>query len=404
MSNEEVLLARQPIYDKKLNIVAYELLFRGTNLDHANVTDGDYATSRVLTNAFENLNIDEVVGEQKAYINFTRNIILSPPPFDPEKYVVEVLEDITPDAEVLEALTTLKKKGYTIALDDFIFHEELAPLVALAEIIKVDLTLLSKDELESEVEKLKEYNVTLLAEKIETYDEFEHCKSLGFELFQGYFLAKPQLVTGQKIEPSKKVLLKLLSQLQNSDIDFDEVENLILEDPTVSLKLLKLVNSAAYKRARTIDSIQQAITFLGVNKIKSWGTLLAMVAAGEKPIALRLLSVIRARMCQLLCAFFDENQSEKYFTLGLLSTLDAYFDQPFETLIADLPINDEMKAALIQREGFMGAILDACIKHERGDWDNIQWDVLEQKGINKESFELAYIGAINWASEHKSEL
>ncbi len=400
MQKKDVLLARQPIFDRKLNTYAYELLFR-PNITESNngLVDSDQATSMVMLNAYTEIGIQNLVGEHKAFINFTRNLILSPPPFTNKEIVIEVLEDISPDEEIIKSLADLKKKGYLIALDDFIYHDSLLPLVELAHIIKVDVLALSQDQLFEHVTLLKKHDVLLLAEKVETQEMQEYCMDLGFDYFQGYFLSKPKTITGKKIPANKLVVMQLLADLQSPDINSDKLHDTLSKDPGLSFKMLRLINSAAYRRPHKIESLHRAIILIGSNNIKRWASLLALTNLDDKPSALHEETMLRAKMCEFLGKRIQSNEDDLFFTLGMLSMLEAFFDAPMKKLLESVSLTNEMNEALLERKGLLGFVLSTCESYEQGRWDNIDWKGLKKQGLSINDVREAYLESLEWTME-----
>lgn len=399
MSELLPLLARQPIFNRKMQVVAYELLCRSCDVNAVSFTDGDMASSQVLLHTFTELSIQSVVGKHQAFINFTRTLLLTPPPFDRQQLVVEVLEGQDVDAQMLHSLKSLREQGYTIALDDFVLSEETRALIPYADIIKLDVLQLSAEQLTQHIAYLKPFGITLLAEKVETYEMLEFCKEAGFDLFQGYFLARPKIIKGRKITENKQAVLELLSILHNPDVALDKVERLIARDPMLSYKLLRLVNSAAFALPRTIESLRQAITLLGLNIIKNWVNLLAMANLGDKPAELSIAALTRARMCEVIAATMNGKKSQDtFFTVGLLSTLDAFMDVPLEVLLRNISLSDQLNAALLQHLGDEGKVLKVVEHYERAEWDKIDWAYLQSRNINPELLSHIYLGALAWVS------
>lgn len=394
------LLARQPIFNRKMQVVAYELLCRSTAMNQGKFDDGDKASSQVLLHTFTELSITAVVGQHKAYINFTRTLLLAPPPFDREQLVVEVLEGQKVDAQMLHSLKRLREQGYTITLDDFELSDETADLVAYADIIKLDVLQLTQAQLLTHIAYLQPFGITLLAEKVETYEMLEFCKKAGFDLFQGYFLARPKLITGKKITENKQAVLQLLSMLHNPDVALEKIEQLISKDPLLSYKLLRLVNSAAFALPRTIESLRQAITLLGLNIIRNWVNLLAMANLGDKPAELSIAALTRARMCEAIAREAREQmRPDSFFTVGLLSTLDAFMDAPMDILLSKISLSAHLNDALLLHTGDEGRIL-AIVKHyERAEWDLIDWPYLQNYyNINPEALSKVYLDALEWVT------
>ena len=394
---QKVIMARQPIYDINVNVVAYELLFRDCLANEAVIADGDSATSELLVNLYTHFDIDEVVGGKKAYINFTKKLIEDLPPFDKEGFVIEVLEDVVIDDDLVANLKKLSEAGYTIALDDFV-HDELSNRVLpWVNIVKIDVLQLSDTELEEHVELLREYDVTLLAEKVETHEMYQRCSDLGFELFQGYFLCRPQLISGKKIPASKLLVIELLARLQDSETTNVELEALIGRDPVLSYQLLRLVNSACYMLSHKVESLARAITYLGLNQVRSLASLLALTNLSDKPSALKDQSVIRAKMCELLGMKICKADASILFSIGLLSTLDAYFDQPLKKVISKMPLRDDLVAALLRQTGLFGKILGVVISLEKTEIDKIDWPFLSRYNVTPEDINEIYQESIIWS-------
>jgi EAL and modified HD-GYP domain-containing signal transduction protein len=269
---QDILLARQPIYDTSKEVIGYELLFReNTDIPTTGVFDGNRATSRVLLSLFTESDIATITHGLPAFINFTSELLHNPPLFDPKVIIIEVLENIVITDKIISSLKSLKKKGYTLALDDFVMDEKYRPILEFVDIIKLELPEMDDATLAKTISSLKQYKVKILAEKIETPELFNRCKELGCDMFQGYFLAKPEIIKGKKIAANKMAVLSLISEIQAPEIDMTGLTKIISRDPALSFKLLKLINSAAFKRSNTIDSIHRAVTLLGIEKTQKLG-------------------------------------------------------------------------------------------------------------------------------------
>lgn len=392
-SESNVYVARQQIYDRDLNVVAYELLFRSSTENRADFVDSDVATSRLLINSVIVIGLENLVFGRPAFVNFPTNFILGKCeiPFDPDQLVIEVLETVEPSPDVLAALKKLRDSGFTIALDDYIESDNREQLLGLADVIKLDLKGFTPATLAAEVRGLKKRPLKLLAEKVETVEEFNHCKSLGFDYFQGYFLSKPQVVAGKSIPNNQLAVLQLLSKLRDPKVTFDEVVDLVKQDVALSLKLLRYVNSLAQGVRRQIDSVRQAAVRLGLEKICQIVTLIAMGGIAEKPKPLLEMALIRAKMCEILGEIDRPGTAEICFTVGLFSSLDAFLDQPLDDILKDLPITPEVKEALLSHSGPMGRLLNTVLSFERGDWEaSGSW------GIAQDVVQNAYLTAVAW--------
>lgn len=392
----DVFVARQPIFDRELEIYGYELLFRHADAAQANVIDGDSATSQVILNAFTVIGLDELVGPHKAFINMTRAFLTRERqiPFPVERIVLEVLEGTEPDNELLLALQRLKRQGYPLSLDDFVFDERLLPLVELADIVKVEVSALTPAEVADHVERLRPYRVKLLAEKVETREEFEHCHELGFDYFQGYFLERPDVVRGTSLATGRLQVLQLLSALHRPGVEVEELERHIAQDVTLSYKLLRYLNSAFFSLPKRVECIHQAIVYLGLDELRAWASLLVLATASDKPAALMATLMVRAKMCELLARSLGRKPAANYFTVGLFSGLDALLDAPLEEIVAKLPLSAEASAALLRREGDTGRLLECAISYEHGDWRRI-----EALGVPADEVIAAYLEALHWSNE-----
>jgi len=402
--SSQLLLARQPIFDRNTKVVAYELLFREVNPERADVVDGDFATSAVLENAFVNLSIDDVIGDHKAFINFTPRLLEMEIPIEPARCVIEVLEDVEVTDALLESLKRAKQKGHLVALDDFEYNETLQPLVDLADIIKLDVLALTDSELVDAVGRLSAYGVTLLAEKIETNEMLRHCLDLGFEMFQGNFLSKPEPITGRKLAANKIVVLELLTKLQEPSSNFKDLELLISQDPALGLKTLRLVNSAYYGPRHQIESLSHAIAYLGMDALRSLASLLVVSGLSDKPDALRDFALERAKFCELLGRKVKEAEASVFYSVGLLSTMDAYFDQPLEEILGNMSLRPDVKAALLVREGELGAVLDLVERMQLGELIAIEWDRLSEFDLSPQVVNELYMEVIQWQRQVSAEL
>ncbi|WP_396586339.1 EAL and HDOD domain-containing protein [Bermanella sp. R86510] len=403
--SDNVLLARQPIYNQALEVCAYELLFRQQSDDlHAEFSCGDKATSQVIMNAFGEAGLESICGEHPAYINFTRNLIMERPPFDPKHFVIEILENIEVDDELIKALKVAKREGAKLALDDFILNHNSAPLLHLVDIVKIDVLSLNKTQIERFAKAFIPRNLSLLAEKVETHEMYQFCKNLGFHMFQGYFLSRPQIVEGRAIPENKAVLLKLLRDIQDPDITVPSMTQTLSQDPQMSYKLLKLVNSAAFARVTTCTSLHQAIAMLGINHIRRWASLVAMGTLDDKPHALRQASLERALICEHIGARLGQFPSQDYYTVGLFSLLDAFLDRPALEILKSLNIPEEMERAILNKQGVLGLALSTTIFLQQGRLDNIDTALLAKHGIDIDTLTDIYKQSLIEADELSKDL
>ena len=392
----EIYIGRQPIYDRKLGVYAYELLFRADSDNSAKFTDGDQATSDVIVNTFLEIGLDNIVGDRLAFINLTRAFFVGEHTISlpRDRVVLELLEDIEADEEVVNSVKRLSEQGYSIALDDFIYHESLQPLVQLADIVKIDIMAMSRDEIREHVEALRQHPLRLVAEKVETQEEHDYCMELGFDYFQGYFLAQPKVIRGRRLPNNRLAILKLLSRLQDPEISSKQLEELIAQDVAFSYRILRYVNSASYAPPRKIESIHQAVVRLGLQTIRSWTALLAMSQVDNKPTELVVTAMIRGKMAEQMARALDAEQPDSFFTVGLFSALDALMDNSMEEILTQLPLADHIAQALLHKGGGLhGEVLNCVLAYERGEWENLG---CSQLGTHR--LRTCYLEAVQWAN------
>lgn len=396
----EIFVARQPIFDIRSNVFAYELLYRSGNTATAGVIDGNAASSQVILNAFVDMGIEEITQSKPAFLNLTLDFLYGklPLPLPPGALVLEVLEDIEVTDELVEALKGFSERGYTLALDDYAFNGDREALIDCVDIIKLELPAFKPDELRNEIERLRQYDVKLLAEKVETHEEFELCRELGFDYFQGYYFSKPKVLSGQAIKPNRLPILRALAILQDPNCNINELEKLISNDVSMSYKILRIINSALYNIPRTIDSVKQAITALGLKAIREWMVIITLTDVDDKPQELVTLCLQRARMMQLL-AEKQQLNPDVGFTTGLFSSIDALMDQKMEDVLSELPLATDVVAALLRKEGKLGALLSSVILFEKGDWENLK---CSDKGLA--ILQESYRDAMQWSQELFSQL
>lgn len=308
--------------------------------------------------------------------------------------VLEVLEDVPIDASLLAALRGLAAQGYTIALDDFVYQEHLQSLVELADIIKIDVLASDRATVKKHARLLQRYDVALLAEKVETQDDFTYYKDLGFHYFQGYFLCRPDVLKGQRSPTNRMLILDLLAKIQNPDTSFRELEAVISRDLSLSYKVLRVANTAFYAQSRKVESIQQALRLVGLRFLSNMVSLFLLANIDDKPHALLTTAMVRARMCEQLAQSLQQGNSATAFTVGLLSVLDAFMDRPMPELLATLPLADDIVQALLSYSGALGMVLRCVLAYEQGDWET-----LSSLGYPCHVLVNAYLEAITWATQ-----
>ena len=395
-------VARQPILDIKQQVVAYELLFRDGKSNSFPDIDPNQATSNILTNNHLTLGLEQVTGNLPAYINFHADALIShfPSSLDPKSVVLEILEDVPITYELLLACRALHKKGYKLALDDFDFDPKWEVFYPIVDIIKIDVLEFSILEISKLVRKLRGLDVILLAEKVETLQQFEKLKMLGFTLFQGYFFAKPEMLKQRKITTSKKNIFELISQASQVDLNITKISEIFAIDPGLTYKLLRFINSPTYGSSQEITSLKHALAYIGQVELKKFIALLAMadLNSGKNPEILRL-SLARAKFCEqiALCRFESENPPKAFLT-GILSLIDGILDNEIEQVLDVLPVHEEIKSALRNEACDLGNYLLLVKSIEKGLWKDSEI-IADIIALDSEICFEAYSKSLSWADE-----
>ncbi len=394
-TQEDYCIARQPICDVNLKLAAYELLYRNNaTTTNASVSSPHEATARVCTVAFMDIGIDRLADKHPVFINMTDEWLMKGDmlPEPAERIVLEVLEDIKPTPEVLASLKQLRARGYKIALDDFVLTQETKAFLPYADLIKLDVMACSVEVLEKRVSILKRLKVPLLAEKVETWEEFEACKAMGFTLFQGYFLSKPETMQSRPKSDSGIVLTQLMAMLHQAEPDVTQIEQQISRDPQLYYRILRYINSAQYSLPRKIESLRQAIVLLGFDNLKSLVSMMVLAGSSRRGDTLMPIALLRAKMCECLARKTGKTPVESYFTVGLLSMLDAFFDRPLPSILEDLSLHPSVESALIGHKGDLGEALKALEPYEQADCN-----LAEQRATDRHVLTECYVEAMAWA-------
>lgn len=400
----DAYVARQPIFDRKKRIFAYELLFRNSLENYMPKVDEDMASSQILSSTYYTIGLEKITSGKRAFINFTQNLLedMAPLFFPKATTVVEILENVKPSGKIIDALKAIRKNGNIIAMDDFVFSKESIVFLQHVDIIKIDFKSTSADVAESIIKKVSEagYKTLFLAEKIETEAEFQNALRMGFSYFQGYFFCRPEIIKGRQISTSQVSLLKIVSEVNQHDFDISRIETFIERDVNLSFKLLKYINSAYFKRMREISTIRDALMMMGTDELKRFVTLMAISQMdASKPNALIYTSAFRAKFCELCArASTRDDCSGELFTLGIFSLIDAILDQPMESIMNQLPLAPKIKAALTSGEGPMSHYLKLTEAYERADWASVS-RLCSTIELNEADLPSLYIDACAWSSE-----
>ena len=400
----EAYIARQPIFKRDLSIFGYELLFRGGASDKQYTdSDADQATSRVVMESFYSRGVESITGGKPAFINFTTRLLLENTAtlFPKEHLIVEILENVAPTPEIVEACRELSRKGYRLAMDDFVYRPELEPLIGLSKIIKFDFLLSTPEEIEYTLKKANLKKKLLLAEKVETNEVYDMAAKLGFKLFQGYFFSKPVTLTAKALSPLKINCISLMKEMNTEDyLDYAKLAETIRNDVALSYRLLKLVNSAFYGLRTEVRDIAQAITIIGTNEIRKWIFMIAIMGlSSDKPDEIVKMSMIRGRFIENLNKKLVRARSnDNAFQAGLFSMLDVLMDMPMSAAVEGMYLAEEVRSALVDHSGAVYDMLELVINLERSDWDRAD-ELVEVLKVDAWLVSREYLNAVEWCNQ-----
>lgn len=395
-----VHVGRQAIYDATGALRAYELLFRSaTDASAASLAaaDADRATTAVIVAAFADFDASVLLGDRPGFVNLSRAFAVGelPVPFSPEVAVLEILESLVVDDALLSGVEQLKAAGYKIALDDFVLCPETEPLLPFADYVKIDVLETSWDEVVRIAGVSRAHGAVLLAEKIEDAQMLERCHALGFELFQGYHLGRPQTLTTQTLEPAQLAAVQLLAALSDPAVEFDHLERLIAQDPALTYKLLRVANSAGSAANRSIGSLREAMVRVGLTQLRAWVMLLSVsTVAGESGGSGLEAVTARARSCQLLADRVPRAHPDTAFTLGILEGVAQLLGLTGPDLLSQISLEGSLAAGLRGEPTPERVVLDVVIGHERQDLG-----AARAQGIDVASLSSAYLSSLRWSHE-----
>lgn len=401
----DVFVARQAIFDRARNVYAYELLFRSNETTNSfSGIDRDSATAQVVANSLLSIGLENMLGDKKGFINFDREFLIGGfhSILPRESIVIELLESVEADPEVLKICAELRQQGYLIALDDFVRRSALEPLVDHAQVIKVDMRVTSKEEQEQLLKAYRPRGIAMLAEKVETVEEFDWAKAAGYDYFQGYFFAQPVIVRGRQIPAGMVTCLQLLSEMQHPELDFSKLEAVIRQDVSLPFKLLRYANSALFQRQAEVRSIRHALTLMGESGVRRWVVLAALPVLGEKkPGELIGLSLVRARFCERIAEMSGIPEYGQAFLMGLFSLLDAFIDLPLQEALDQVHVLPSVADALLGRSGphnRLGLIYGLIRDYEVADWDSAKATATTLR-MDPGAISHAYSDAVLWAQK-----
>ena len=395
-------VARQPIFNQQQLLIGYELLFRDGERNAFPDIDPDEATSRLLSEQHLLFGVERITANKLAFINFAEDSLLYhfPTSLDPSTTVIEIQESVLFSSELLTACRELYGMGYQLALDGYTFNPQWQPLLPFISYLKFDIRHHDLLRLPQQLRQLKEFKGKLLANKVESMTDFEQLQTMGFDCFQGYFFARPEMLRHKQLGHHQVHLLSLIAEAAEPELDFDKLVTVIERDLALSYKLLRFINSAYYARPRPIQSLKHAMVFMGEVELKKYIALVALsnLSETDQPELLNM-SIIRARFCdQLIMAAGQKELQSSAFLTGMLSLIDALLEQPLEQVLQQLPLEPAIKDALLQQQGVLGQALQMVLYFEQADWDSYQ-QLADSLLPEKTDVRELYLGAVNWAEQ-----
>ena len=393
----DYLLSRHPIFRPKMDVIGYEVRTRAVGEKSAGTPDAERSMFSMLSDT----RLDQIVGSHSCFINVTPEALAEGlwKKIPADKIVLCYLNDFAPEDAVAQELLKLARSGSRVVLSGQLNPQSLELFADRAPVLKLDVTSIAPEDLEKKFAELRRYKVPLLAGSVDTYDDLEFCQSLGFDLYEGRFIARSASHEEKQIPVNRLTMMRVLSQLQDPELSLPDLEKTISLDAALSYKLLSYSNSAAVSLPRKVSSVGHAVRLIGVNLLRTWTSVLLLSSVDDKPRELMTISLVRARMCELLSESLKNAQKDAFFSAGLLSVIDALLDCPMEKAVAHLPLVDEVKSALIDRSGPVGQALRCAIAYENADWDNVQFYGMAPAPIRE-----AYMESIAWARQLSSGL
>lgn len=401
----DLFVARQAIFNYRLEVIGYELLFRPSALLSIPPADDTLASSQVISSTFFSIGVEKILGGKRGFINFPRDMLVDErfSVLPPHLAVVEILETVRPEMEVILACRRLKDQGYLLALDDFTDNGVPNPLAEIADFLKVDFRATPIPEQERLSSHYGARGLKMLAEKVETREEFERARKMGYAYFQGFFFARPVVFASREIPGFKLNYLRILREIHNPELEFDEMEKLIVHEMSLCYKLLRYVNSAAFPAQRRIHSVRQALVLLGEIEIRKWVSLVALLElAVDKPEELVLCAILRGRFCEAIAAWVGlESRASDLFMMGMFSLLDAIMDRPLEELLNELQLPEDVQQALLSDgacRNRLAEVYSLVRAYEAAEWERLA-EVADSLQVPKDQIPQLYLDCVDWSEQ-----
>jgi len=398
----ELLVARQPIFDAQMRVFGYEMLYRSSSLNEFDGTEENTATAQVISAVFGSVETDQLTGRKNTFINFPQKMLIDGTAsiLPPERTVVEILENVQADGDLLEACRALGERGYRLALDDFTVPEKVDTLTSVADFLKVDFRATTPEQQLDAATRFKG-QLELLAEKVESQEEFERARDMGYQYFQGFFFARPVISSTRQIPGFKLQFLRILNELHRPELDFQKLADLLKREPGLSYKLLRFVNSAWFGLRSPVESLQRALVALGEDAARKWLSVLTMAnLASDHPTELATSTLVRARFFELLSQEAGlAHLRDDCFLVGMFSLLDAMLGRPLAELVEGLNLHGQITRTLLDRPhptDKLPPLWKLVLAYERGDWDTLG-AAAPALGLQPQTLTGCYAEAVKWA-------
>lgn len=394
-------LARQPIFDQTLKVFGYELIFRGDRSHYQDSVSQDKAVSRTI-NAILELGLENLVGDARAFLRLPPNLLLNyiELPLESDRIAVTVPRNVDIDDSLIRSLELLATQGMTIAVDGAAFANGNAALASVTDIIRLDVRTIEHAALASQIEHLRPLSARLLAENADAQEDYEVCRDLGFDYFQGYFLERPRMIEHRRLPENQLNVLRLLTALQNPDVEPKDIERIVKYDVALNYMLLRSVNSAYFGLPVTVKTVSHAIAYLGLNAVRRLVHLILLADLDDRPDELTRVALTRARMAENLTAQLSDDTRQDAFMVGMFSLLDAMLETPMSNVVSQLPLVDQVRDALLTEAGPYGRMLRTIRAYEHGDWEALE----QQQMWSEEDLAAAYLEALRWSDEQANAL
>ena len=400
-------VARQPIVDTSQQLYAYELLFRDGEKNCFPNISPDEATSRILAASHLNVGLEAVTNGALAFINFHTDTLLHrfPTSLDPKNVVIEITETVDVSDDLVEACQQINAQGYRLALDDYDLEEKWQVLLPLISIVKFDITTVTDQQIRETVPVLKAHNIELVAERVETKEQFHYYRQLGFDYFQGYFFARPEVIRHRKMSSSAVNMLELLKESTAAELNIENINAILERDVSLSYLLLRFINNPTVNKRNEITSLKHAMTFMGEQEVRKFIALLSLANLSDgQPGEILSMSLVRARFCELiLVAMKDQSKPNSGFLTGMLSLIDTLMEQEMRELVSKLPLPSDVSGALCGENNHLKQCLQLATAFERGQWGIVR-AISTRFGLTQKQLHEIYISALSWAAALQNEV